>query len=274
MLSPTLTVQGVDVFIEGAGRQTILMLHGWPDTHRLWDSTVEALKPDYRCVRFTLPGFDLSKPPLALPLEKIAALIDTIAQAVSPTAPVTLLLHDWGCMFGYEFANVHVNRVNGVIAVDIGDYNSGHYVGSLTIKNKLAALAYQLWLAIAWKIGSHTSASLGDRMTRWMARQLGCRTAPLAMGWQMNYPYAMAWFGQSGGLKGTARVKPIWPLLYIYGVKKPFMFHSPQWLSKVAQIPGNQVEEFATGHWVMVHKPNEFNASVKAWLDERVARLA
>ena len=274
MISPTCTIQGVDVFVEGSGTHTIVMLHGWPDTHRLWDSTVDALKADYRCVRFTLPGFDLSKPPGALPLDKITALIDSIVDAVSPTAPVTLLLHDWGCMFGYEFASAHANRVAGVIAVDIGDHNSGDYLRSLSGKAKLGAFAYQMWLAVAWKIGKHLSTGLADRMTRWMARLIGCRTPPATMGWQMNYPYAMTWLGESGGLKGTARVKPIWPLLYIYGAKKLFMFHSPQWLAKVAAIPGNQVEEFATGHWVMMHKPVEFNACVNAWLNSQsVKRL-
>ncbi len=273
MLSPTFTIKGVDVFIEGTGAQTVLMLHGWPDTHRLWDSTVEALKADYRCVRFTLPGFDLSKPPTALPLDRITALIDSIVEAVSPTAPVTLLLHDWGCVFGYEFASMRAKRVAGVIAVDIGDHNSGDYLRSLSGKAKLGAFAYQIWLAVAWKIGKHISTGLADHMTRWMAITIGCRTPPANMGWQMNYPYAMTWLGESGGLKGTARVKPIWSLFYIYGAKKSFMFHSPQWLAKVAQIHGNKVEEFATGHWVMMHKPTEFNASVKAWLDVRAVNL-
>ncbi len=269
MIAPTCTVQGVDVFVEGTGTQTVVMLHGWPDTHRLWDGTVEALKADYRCARFTLPGFDLSKPPLALSLDKITALIDSIVETVSPTAPVTLLLHDWGCMFGYEFASGHASRVASVIAVDIGDFNSGDYLRSLSSKAKVGAFAYQMWLAVAWKIGNHLSTGLADRMTRWMAQTIGCRTPAASMGWQMNYPYAMTWLGESGGLKATSRVKPIWPLLYIYGAKKPFMFHSPQWLAKIAQIPGSKVEEFATGHWVMMHKPTEFNASVKAWLDSR-----
>ena len=266
MIAPTHTVQGVDVFIEGTGARTVVMLHGWPDTHRLWDSTVDALKDQYRCVRFTLPGFDLSKLPVALSLREITALIDSIVETVSPNLPVTLLLHDWGCMFGYEFASVHTHRIAAVVAVDIGDHNSGDYLHSLSSKAKLGVFAYQIWLALAWIIGSHISTRLADRMTRWMAHTIGCRTPPADMGWPMNYPYAMAWLGQSGGLKGTAPVRPIWPLLYIYGAKKPFMFHSPQWLAQVTQIPGNCVEEFATGHWVMMHQPAEFNASVKAWL--------
>jgi len=32
-------------------------------------------------------------------------------------------------------------------------------------------------------------------MTRWMARKARCPAAASAIGWQMNYPYAMIWFG-------------------------------------------------------------------------------
>jgi len=56
------------LLIEGEGSDALVMIHGWPDTHHLWDSTVQALKPFFRCARFTLPGYDLEKPPRATPL--------------------------------------------------------------------------------------------------------------------------------------------------------------------------------------------------------------
>ena len=36
-------IDGADVFVEGEGPQSIVMAHGWPDTHRLWDPTERAL---------------------------------------------------------------------------------------------------------------------------------------------------------------------------------------------------------------------------------------
>jgi hypothetical protein len=39
-----LNVQGVEVQIEGQGTETLLMLHGWPDTLALWNDTVQALR--------------------------------------------------------------------------------------------------------------------------------------------------------------------------------------------------------------------------------------
>ena len=59
---PRITVKGVEIHFEGDHPRTVVMLHGWPDTYRLWDTTVAALKDRYCCVRFTLPGFDTAAP--------------------------------------------------------------------------------------------------------------------------------------------------------------------------------------------------------------------
>ena len=267
MTATTRNISGIEVFIEGeALAPTVVMIHGWPDTHRLWDSTVAALKGQHRCVRFTLPGYDLALPARATSVQEMCDLFAAIIDAVSPDAPVTLLLHDWGCIFGYEYAAQHAARVARIVAVDIGDHNTSAFHRSLNSRAKWMILGYQVWLALAWKIGGAISASLGNRMTRWMAHAIGCRTAPGAIGWQMNYPYAMQWFGLKGGFRGAARVKIQCPTLYIFGEKKAFMFHSPQWLVQLAQQDGCTAVGLPTGHWVMVQQPLAFNARVLEWL--------
>jgi pimeloyl-ACP methyl ester carboxylesterase len=260
------SIQNLEVFVEGNGPQTVLMLHGWPDTHRLWDSTVQTLAPQFQCVRLSLPGFDLEKPARPTSLADMNALLLAVVDSVSPGAPVTLLMHDWGCMFGYEFAARHPERVARIVAVDIGDHNSTSFQQSLSSRAKWQILSYQIWLALAWYLGQSVNAALGNRMTRWMARALRYRANPQAMGWQMNYPYAMQWFGLAGGFKQAAPIAPHCPTLYIYGARKPFMFHSPAWLAELAARPGNSVQPFNTGHWVMVDQTVAFNTCVQQWL--------
>jgi pimeloyl-ACP methyl ester carboxylesterase len=58
-----------------------------------------------------------------------------IAQT-SPNAPVTLLIHDWGCMYGYNLAAKHPALVARTAALDIGDYNSGTYVRWLPFSHR------------------------------------------------------------------------------------------------------------------------------------------
>ena len=262
----TLEIQGVTVQVEGSGCDTLLMLHGWPDTLALWDGTVAALKDRYRCVRLTLPGFDLAQPARATSMARMSALLCQVVERTSPGRAVTLLLHDWGCVFGYEFAAQHPQRVARIVAVDIGDYNSVALQRSLNRAAKAQVWAYQVWLALAWVLGSHLNQRLGHGMTRWMARALRCPVPAAQMGWQMNYPYAMRWFGLAGGLQQAAPVQPGCPLLYLYGQRKPFMFHSPAWLAQAAAQPGSAVQGFRAGHWLMLDQPEEFHASVRHWL--------
>jgi cis-3-alkyl-4-acyloxetan-2-one decarboxylase len=264
-----LNIEGLDVSVEGQG-PVVLMLHGWPDSPALWDESVAALRDAYRCVRLALPGYDLNKPSRPVSAETMTALLDAVVNTVSPDEPVTLLLHDWGCLFGYEYAARHPQRVVRVVGVDIGDTQSGAYRRSLKAKEKAMIAGYQLWLALSWYVGRVWPA-LGTRMTRFMARTIGCRTPAKRISWQMNYPYAMQWLGACGGLRRLARADHVlgvqMPILFIFGKRKPFMFHSARWLATLATTPGCQVLGFDAGHWLMKQQPGAFNRAVRDWLD-------
>jgi pimeloyl-ACP methyl ester carboxylesterase len=255
----TLQVDGTEVLIEGNGEDTLVMIHGWPDTRALWDPQVACFSPHLRCVRFTLPGNDLRQGRRPLTLAQMTAHIAAIVDATSPGRPVTLLLHDWGAVYGYQFAMQHPGRVARIVGVDIGDTRAGDFLRSLSWKARLGIAAYQLWLALAYQL----PAALGDRMTRRMARLLRAPAPPEAIAAQMNHPYVAAW---SGGLSGAVRVKPHCPMLYLYGERKPFMFHGPAWVASIAAAPGSAVHGLRAGHWVMVNQPEDFNRIVGRWL--------
>ena len=253
-----MTIDGVEVLAEGAGAKTIVMIHGWPDTHRLWDAQVAALKDRYRCVRFTLPGFDAG-PKRAYPFEDLMETLERVVEQARGGGRVILLLHDWGCFFGYQFAMRHPDLVERIVGVDIGDAGSRDHLADIGARGKLMVLAYQWWLALAWVIRS-------DTMARWMARTIGGRTDPRAIHAQMGYVYAMRWLGVAGGFRGIKVFKPHCPMLYLYGERKPFMFHSRAWAERLAAQPGCRVIGFATGHWIMVQRPGEFNDALLTWL--------
>jgi pimeloyl-ACP methyl ester carboxylesterase len=268
-----LNIQGVEVQIEGQGTETLLMLHGWPDTLALWNDTVQTLRTTHRCVRFTLPAFDANAPLPPKSLIEMVAFIDEVVQQVSPDQPITLVLHDWGCIFGYEYAAVHPHRVGRMVAVDVGDHNSRALFASWSAKAKWGVFSYQIWLAIAWQwvnVFGNIARPLANRMTRYMAKALRCPSAMADMHVGMNVPYAMKWMGTLEGFDLACNVLKILPtarpMLYIYGKRKPFMFHSDRWLEKIAAHPGSRVEGFDTGHWVMSNKPEQFNALLKEWL--------
>ena len=249
-----------ELLIEGDGAEAIVLVHGWPDTLRLWERQVEVLRPRYRCIRLTLPGFEAGSARHAYPLDEVIAAIGRAVDAAG--RPVTLLLHDWGCFFGYQYAMRHPERVRRVVAIDVGDAGSRHHMQQSTGRQKLATVGYQLWLALAWRLGGR----LGDWMARKMAAALRAPADPASVHSAMGYPYAVQWFGAGGGYRGLRAFRPHCPMLFVYGERKRVMFHSTAWLRQIAAGAGSRVQAFDCGHWVMVERCDEFNRLLLDWL--------
>ncbi|GAA2970789.1 SDR family oxidoreductase [Actinokineospora diospyrosa] len=88
------------VFSEGdPADPTVLLVHGFPDTHRLWDGVAERLVGDHHVVRYDVRGAGASSAPrktAAYRTELLAEDLFAVADAVSPNRPVHLVAHDWG----------------------------------------------------------------------------------------------------------------------------------------------------------------------------------
>ena len=260
-------IEGLEIRTEGSGSDSILMVHGWPDTADLWDGQVEALRSQFRCVRLTLPGFDIDQPRRPAGLEEIAEILRVVIEKESPDRPVTLMLHDWGCVFGYHFAMKYPHLVSRVVGMDVGDANSEEHVKSLGIAAKLMTFAYQAWLALAWRIGG----GIGDRMTRWMAWALGAPAAPERIGSSMNYPYDMMWMRSYGSFDALEPYRPSVPMLFFYGSEKPFQFFSQAWADSIERWPDSRVVRVTAGHWLMKDCPDEVNGVLLEWLGQEAA---
>lgn len=263
-MQQALVVDGIDVYIEGEGAETIVMIHGWPDTHRVWDAQVAELKQRYRCVRFTLPGFDITKPRRSYSLDAMQRVLLHIVNSVSQKQKVILMLHDWGCVFGYEFYMRNKGLVSCIVGVDIGDAQSKATARSRSMGQKMMVSAYQGTLGLAWAIGG----TVGNMMTKAMASILGAPSPRQFISSGMNFPYYILAAGAAGSYSSLVPFVPKVPLLYIYGIRKPFMFHSPQWTENLAAKEGCKVVAMETDHWPMLRQPERFNQIVMEWLEK------
>jgi pimeloyl-ACP methyl ester carboxylesterase len=55
-------------------------------------------------------------------------------------------------------------------------------------------------------------------------------------------------------------------MLFLYGTRKPFMFHSPGWAASLERSDEHRVVGLRAGHWVMRDRPDEFCREVDRWL--------
>jgi pimeloyl-ACP methyl ester carboxylesterase len=77
----------------------VILVHGYPDTHHVWDVVAIALATNHHVVCYDVRGAGQSGTPPDLRgyhLDRLADDLFAVAGAVSPDRPVHLAGHDWG----------------------------------------------------------------------------------------------------------------------------------------------------------------------------------
>src|SRR3954463_4395612 len=84
---------------------TLVMAHGWPDSHVLWDGVVSGLSDRFRIIRYDSRGVGNSsvpKPVSAYTISRLADDLGAVIAAAGPGARVHLLGHAWGSGGAWE----------------------------------------------------------------------------------------------------------------------------------------------------------------------------
>ncbi|MCS7483920.1 SDR family oxidoreductase [Umezawaea endophytica] len=84
---------------------TVVLVHGYPDTHAVWDDVVPLLAGDFHVVTYDVRGAGDSDRPRdqdAYALEFLKQDLFAVIDAVSPDRPVHLVGHDWGSIQSWE----------------------------------------------------------------------------------------------------------------------------------------------------------------------------
>jgi pimeloyl-ACP methyl ester carboxylesterase len=96
---------------------TIILVHGYPDTHQVWNEVAAQLAGAFHVVSYDVRGAGASEAPRGINPYRFQYLIDdlaAIADAVSPHRPIHLVGNDWGALQGW--AAVNSSRLQGRIA--------------------------------------------------------------------------------------------------------------------------------------------------------------
>ena len=254
----TYTVDGPDE------APVLVFLHGWPDDSSMWRHQVEPLRDAFRCVLPTWPNFG------STPHEPggcdFPELVDRLERTLASLhdGPVTLITHDWGAYIGYLFEKKYPERVRSMIALDIG----AHFQPS-TFTEAAMFVSYQWALATFWIIGG-AIPPLGTWLTRALARLIKVPERQVAtLRSRCNYPYFYAWRSillpwLHSRLIG--RYRPGCRVLFLYGGRKPLMFHTKRWLDIVAETGGQSVCIEKGAHWFMETEIEQTNQLIGDWL--------
>jgi pimeloyl-ACP methyl ester carboxylesterase len=108
------TVHNASIYVnvQGSGVPT-MFLHGNPDSSLLWNGVIGEVGSSMQCFAPDLPGFGRSELPSGskFSLEEMAQFIDDLIAAFKISAPLNLVVHDFGGIYGLAWAVKHPQRV-------------------------------------------------------------------------------------------------------------------------------------------------------------------
>ncbi len=173
------------IFSEGdPGDDPVVLVHGYPDTHRIWDAVGERLARTRYVVRYDVRGAGASEKPRAVHQYRLDRLADDLFGVLDGIGrPVHLVGHDWGSIQGWEA--VTDPRAEGRISryTSISGPSLDH-VGRLLRRTSVPGQRRRSWYVAAFHLpvlaGAAWRLGLASRWPEVLLRTEGIRVPPSA----------------------------------------------------------------------------------------------
>ena len=233
---------------------TVIFICGWPDLPENVFKNQFGLFPTHKIVLMALPYYhqgEMSRPGWSFGEASMRELGDALKRAVDrvngpttlPADRAVLIAHDWGAFLAWDLVMRYPGTVSKYIALDVTPFLTR------TLKAAILILAYQYTLIFAYLLPTF----LGNLVTRFVARVFKAPGAPATIHADMNFVYGRLHYSMI--VDKTQRLPPPpkgWvptvPVLYMYGTRKPFLFHN-QTVLKTLENNGGKWAAFDGGHW-------------------------
>jgi pimeloyl-ACP methyl ester carboxylesterase len=114
----TVDAAGCSIFVRESGEgPPVVLLHGFPQTGRCWQSVARALSEDHRVLVPDLPGYGRSARPTSYDSGTLASTVAAFMEAAgAPRAAV--VGHDWGGGVAFRLASGHPGRVDRLAVIN------------------------------------------------------------------------------------------------------------------------------------------------------------
>ena len=261
----TLDVLGVSTPIFEAGPEgapPIVLLHGNPDTHAVWNAVVSQLAATHRCIAPDMPDFGASvaPPDFDVSLSGQSRFVDALWGALElPRA--NLVCHDVGATYGLAFASEHAERLSSLTILNANffpDYRWHFWarMWRLPLVGEIVMFAGNEPLFV--KETKKGSPGITDEMARSAYRAFHPRARRMVLRFYRWLDSAKLAGWDAKLLAATAHT----PKQVLWGDRDPYM---PD--RTIADRYGVDAVHFEdAGHWAMIDRPVDVAA--------RIARLA
>jgi len=272
-------------YVEAGQGDPIVFLHGNPTSSYLWRNIMPHVEPLGRCIAPDFMGMGdsaklSSQDPACYGLLAQRAYLDELLDALEVRRNVTLVLHDWGSVVGFDWANRHREAVAGIAYMeavvrpvawgDLPDDTAAMFEALRSPVGEQLILVENMYIEQA--LPQMVLRRLSDEeMEAYRApfRTAGesrrailtlCREVPVDGNpkevWEIEAAYA-AWLPTANFPKLFVNAGPG---AFLVGAKRDF-----------CRTWSNQTEVTVSGlHFVQEDAPHEIGAAIAAWLRQSV----
>ena len=304
--SEIIPVNGIELEVFSAGPADgvpIVLCHGWPEHAFSWRHQVPVLvEAGYHVIVPNQRGYGRSSRPEAVEDYDITHLTGDLAALLDHYGhqQATFVGHDWGAIIVWAMAQMHAERVAGVINLSVpfmqrgevpwvdfweqalgGDFYIVHFnrqpgVADAAFAANTENLLRNLYRTNQWQ---HDPVDLGPGMPMVNMASAAEMPGELMMSEedldvfvssfnQSGFTGGINWyrnFNRNWGILGDYEQKISQPTLMIYG-SHDMVPPSPELDQIVADL---ETVTLACGHWIQQERPEETNQAMLDWLGRR-----
>jgi NAD(P)-dependent dehydrogenase (short-subunit alcohol dehydrogenase family)/pimeloyl-ACP methyl ester carboxylesterase len=262
------------VQVRGTTGPTVVLVHGYPDTHAVWDRVAALLEKDFRVVTYDVRGAGGSTAPSTedgYRLRHLAEDLFAVIDAVSPDEPVHLVGHDWGSIQSWEAVTTPGARIatftsisgpcldhmghwsrEGLSIAHVRQFLRSWYISAFHLP-VLAPLFWRRYLGPRW----------GEVLKRWEgvdAEPASTITADAVRGislYRANIRQVMR--------SPRHRVAPM-PVQVVQPTRDHYIRTEPLDLER--WVPALRRRRIAAGHWVPLSHPAQLSRMISEFITD------
>ena len=263
---------------------TVVFVHGFPDTHVVWQPVIDRLADRFHCVTYDVRGAGNSEVPPSRSAFHVSHLVTDLVAVLdtyAPQAPVHLVAHDWGSVQAWEAVLsestdlrlkgrlASYTSISGPAQVHLAAFAKAARQGDWRRKRQWLVQQLRSWYVWAFQLPVLPELALRWRATRQLASTMhsGWPAASLPDDTVHGLELYRANLSRSQrkrdftGSRSASLGRTSLPVQLVVPLRDPYI--TPAATQEVGRFVANLTRvEIDAGHWVQQSHPDELSALI------------